>query len=162
MTWLHVQLRKTATLGLIPIYDSVPTYSICSPQRLQLRVGGAHDGSLVSVMCVWALVASVVWRSSLPACRREPIRDDGRRSPAGWSGVTEREARSCQSVRRRSVSGNAGRRNKTGVSRPQAVRSGLSTAGPKPHEHTGCERAAKAIDTEDNSPPGYRPERLQR
>ena len=54
-------------------------------------------------------------------------------SPAGWSGVTGREALSCQSVRRRSVSDNAGCRNDTGVSRPEAVRSGLSTAGPKPH-----------------------------
>ena len=104
---------------------------------------------------------SAVWRSSLPACRPELTRDDGRCSPAGWSGVTGREALSCQSVRRRSVSDNAGCRNDTGVSRPEAVRSGLSTAGPKPHEHTGCERFAKAIHTEDNSPLGYRPERLQ-
>ena len=41
----------------------------------------------------------------------------------------------------------------TGVSRPEAVRSCLSTAGPKPND-TGCERVAKAIHTEDNSPLG--------
>ena len=65
------------------------------------------------------------------------------------------------SVRRRSVSDNAECRNKTSVSRPEAVRSDLRTAGPKLHKHTGCEYAAKAIHTEDMSPPGYRPERLQ-
>lgn len=59
------------------------------------------------------------------------------------------------------VSGNAEYRNKTGVSGPEAVRSDLSTAGPKLHEHTGCEHAAKAMHTENMSPPGYRPERLQ-
>jgi hypothetical protein len=56
---------------------------------------------------------------------------------------------------------NAGCRNDTGVSRPKAVRSRLSTAGPKPHEHTGGERVAKAIHTEDSSPLGHRLERLQ-
>jgi hypothetical protein len=72
--------------------------------------------------------------------------------------VTAREGRPRQSVLQKSVFGNAVSRSKTGASRPEGIRSDLSTAGPKLAEHNDCERAAKENDTEGTSPPGYRRE----
>jgi hypothetical protein len=80
---------------------------------------------------------------------------------AATSGVTAREGRPRQSVLQKSVFGNAVSRSKTGASRPEGIRSDLSTAGPKLAEHNDCERAAKENDTEahrhlDTGPSGYK------
>jgi hypothetical protein len=61
--------------------------------------------------------------------------------------VTAREGRP-RSVLQKSVFGNAVSRSKIGASRPEGIRSDLSTAGPKLAEHNDCERAAKENDTE--------------